>query len=149
MKTSSTIYRLHWRITDAATGEYLAGKDTFSQELDKLPTEIPENLEFRVGKNKMCRLKNPRTKLPIKGRFDAVVREYLPQREKATRQSFDDDLLALLDKYNARLDISGEYRGDNRTVGNRLKFNSQKEFFDYNDITVKVEFNITQLKLMK
>lgn len=85
----------------------------------------------------------------IKGRFDAVVREYLPQREKATRQSFDDDLLALLDKYNARLDISGEYRGDNRTVGNRLKFNSQKEFFDYNDITVKVEFNITQLQLMK
>lgn len=149
MANRIAIFRLHWLITNAETGERIRGNDSYTQKLDELPTMFPANFSVHLEGGETLVVNNPEIKLPFNEEFSAVIKTYNYDKERNIRKEFDEEFFALIDKYDAYLQIFGEYRGDDRTVGERLKFNSRESFYDTEEIKVKVECNIIESYIEK
>lgn len=138
------VYQLVWKVIDLSTGDTICSNVSYSQDLDKFPKSLPANVELNIIGNRICQCENPEIQLPFHGNLKAKLVKYNPVREREIRKKFDNEFNALLDKYDAYLAIHGEYRGDNRTVGGRLKFNDRSIFFDIEETTVNILCEICQ-----
>ncbi len=149
MENRIAIFKLHWLITNAQTGKLISGGDSYVQKLDELSTMFPANFSVHLDTNKTLVVNNPEIKLPVNEEFSAIIKAYNHNKEHNIRKEFDEEFFALIDKYNAYLQIFSEFRGDNRTVGERLKFHNQESFYDIEEIRVKIECNVAKLYIEK